>query len=69
MIMEKKPELKPCPFCGQIPDANDEDSIYPVTLDRKVYRAGCIESAGGCGAEVLGCSREDAIEKWNARHE
>ena len=59
--------VKPCPFCGQIIDEEDVDFCYPYTFDRDVWRAGCIESAGGCGAEVLGHSAEDAINKWNTR--
>lgn len=60
----------PCPFCGMTPDSTDADFCYP-TLTRKdgtsIYRAGCIESAGGCGAEVLGDSPNDAIWRWNTR--
>jgi len=60
-----------CPFCGQKPDLGDGDSVYPVTrMDeqgRQVWRAGCVEQAGGCGAEVLGPSLEAAIARWNLR--
>lgn len=62
--------ILPCPFCGQVPDPNDGDFCYPSIMRRdgtQIYRAGCIELAGGCGAEVLGDSAEEAIERWNTR--
>lgn len=68
LLVEK---ILPCPFCGQIPDEEDEDFCYPITrADAKVviYRAGCVEAAGGCGAEVLGHSAEEAIQRWNTRY-
>jgi hypothetical protein len=33
------------------------------------FKVICNESYGGCGAEIRGDSREEAIEKWNARYE
>ncbi len=59
--------ILPCPFCGQVPDTSDGDFCYPIIRDNRFYRAGCIESHGGCGAEVIGESPERAIEKWNTR--
>jgi hypothetical protein len=63
--------LLPCPFCGQIPDRDDPDCVYPVTrpdtYGNQVYRAGCVESAGGCGAEVTGWTKDEAIQRWNTR--
>jgi len=63
--------LLDCPFCGQTPNPEDPDCIYPVTrLDkdgRQVWRAGCIECAGGCGAELTGWSAEEAVAAWNRR--
>lgn len=65
-------EILPCPFCGQVPDPNDEDFCYPINITRKnqpaIYRAGCIEAAGGCGAEILGDSVDHAITRWNTRY-
>lgn len=60
-------QIKPCPFCGQIPDVTDPDFCYPLNQKHKVWQAGCIESAGGCGAFILGSSAEEAINKWNTR--
>ena len=64
--------MLPCPFCGHVPDVTDPDSVYPVNRYRdegQIFRAGCEEAAGGCGAEVLGFSPEDAIKRWNTRIE
>jgi len=33
----------------------------------KCWLVHCPEHAGGCGAEITGDSREEAIEKWNRR--
>ena len=64
-------ELLPCPFCGQKLDVNDIEVLHPLTRpdhDGKVlYRAGCVECYGGCGAEVTGWSSAEAIQRWNAR--
>jgi hypothetical protein len=70
-------ELKPCPFCGFIPDVQDDDCIYPVRnyiidpnssdLTDRVWTLVCYVSGGGCDASVLGDFREDVIRKWNTR--
>ena len=56
--MNNSDTTKPCPFCGQLPDVTDEDFFYPLFRSESefhvLWRAGCIESAGGCGAEVTG---------------
>lgn len=31
------------------------------------YSLHCVETAGGCGAEISGNSKQEAIEKWNRR--
>jgi len=63
--------LMECPFCGQVPDPTDADCIYPVTRvnseGKQVWRAGCIEVAGGCGAELIGWSAKEAVDLWNTR--
>lgn len=61
--------ILPCPFCGKTPNTEDCDFVYPVNRKGTLHRAGCIELAGGCGAEVLGSSKKDAICKWNTRAE
>lgn len=60
-------ELKPCPFCGFHPSVTDDDCIYPVTMDRKVWSLHCYETGGGCSAAVLGGSPEECIALWNTR--
>lgn len=60
-----------CPFCGLQLSTNNPDFCYPVTRisvnGKQVWRAGCIESDGGCGAEVTGWSAEEAIKLWDKR--
>jgi len=44
---------------------NDHDTLYP---DRNMFWGMyCVETTGGCGAEVHGDSAEEAILKWNRR--
>lgn len=31
------------------------------------YTMHCVETAGGCGAEVSGNTKQEAIDKWNRR--
>ena len=38
-----------------------------VPKEQWCYAAGCSELSGGCGAEMPGDSRQEAIDKWNAR--
>lgn len=63
--MSEQPELRPCPFCGKQP------GWFPIEPD---YEHGsayahvcCVELDGGCGAEMLMTSNEEAIAKWNRR--
>ncbi len=71
--------LPPCPFCGFIPDVEDEDCIYPASRDfieviensnkpfYTLYSINCYESGGGCSASILGSSKDDVIQKWKMR--
>lgn len=55
-------ELKLCPFCGEKARIVQTD---PLNKDDKlffVYRVLC-----KCGANILKCSEEEAIEAWNRR--
>lgn len=58
---------KHCPFCGLLLDYDDDDCIYPINRERTIYNLVCYEIGGGCGASVLGTSREDAIRRWETR--
>lgn len=35
--------------------------------DRARYGMHCKESSGGCGAEITGLTKDDAIDRWNRR--
>jgi len=67
--------LLPCPFCGHDLNTQDiMDTIYPSFLhidedgvEHYIYNIVCQESAGGCGAIILGNSVEDCVTKWNTR--
>ncbi len=41
----------------------------PRGVHGTVWVLGCLDHEGGCGAEVTGDSREDAIAAWNRRPE
>lgn len=38
-----------------------------VPRDQWCYVLHCSTTAGGCGVEITGDSRQEAIDKWNAR--
>ena len=42
-------------------------SAREVPKDQWCYKVVCQEHYGGCGAEVHGDSKEEALEKWNRR--
>jgi hypothetical protein len=64
----KRKDAKQCPFCGFVPDIFDPDFCYPQNSEKTLYTAGCIESEGGCSANVLGRSEYEAIDNWNKRY-
>ena len=56
----KETELKPCPFCGEIP------KLHRSNFSEK-YRVRC---ENGCGAETAPFGvKEKAILAWNRRAE
>lgn len=59
------PFMKPCPFCGFQVDVDDEDSVYPVNLEKTLWQAGHYV----CGVSILGDTAEEAIINWNTRSE
>lgn len=42
-------------------------SAREVPKEQWCYKVVCQEHYGGCGAEVHGDSKEEALEKWNRR--
>ena len=42
-------------------------SAREVVREQWCWSMHCPESSGGCGAEMSGNSREDALNKWNTR--
>jgi hypothetical protein len=61
--------VQPCPFCGYRPCYEDPDFCYPSHPTLNIYRAHCVECAGGCCATAMGDSVASAIEAWNRRPE
>ena len=80
--------LLKCPFCGKVPEEDDEDVCYPngigwydhptvggiaycdkkhVPPEQWCYSVNCVVHHGGCGAEMHGDSKQEAMEKWNRR--
>jgi hypothetical protein len=64
-------KIKPCPFCGYVfTDMDEPEFCYPDGRPlggAQLWKAGCIELAGGCTATVYGYSEQNAIEIWNRR--
>lgn len=42
-------------------------SSEEVPPEQRCWGMHCPESAGGCGAEITGHTRQEAIDKWNRR--
>lgn len=82
-------ELLPCPFCGRIPDIEDDETLHKsgtfwretefegirsyhrykdrLPTDNACWVISCPVVSGGCGVEINGDSREEAILAWNRR--
>ena len=70
VVSDEDKSVKECPFCGFRPEITDADFCYPLGRPVKgvqLWQAGCVESAGGCTAVVIGVSKEEAIDLWNRR--
>jgi len=42
-------------------------ALRDVPPEQWCYSVHCVSTSGGCGAEISGDSRDQAIEKWNRR--
>lgn len=42
-------------------------SFREVPKEQWCYSVHCVTTAGGCGAEMSGDTRQEAIDKWNSR--
>jgi hypothetical protein len=42
-------------------------SAFVVPPEQRCYSMFCVETAGGCGAEVSADSKQECIDKWNRR--
>ena len=60
--------LLACPFCGNVPDIEDADCIYPVDRERTVWNLVCFAAGGGCDASILADSYDACITLWNTRY-
>lgn len=58
---QKQPELKPCPFCGKIPQLIDAGTYYYVNCFNELCKI------SPCTQEHA--TPEDAINEWNSRPE
>ena len=57
--LQRKPKLKPCPFCGGTPVMTDN-------VDLKVLHTYCVKCS--CGARFASATSERvAVEQWNRR--
>lgn len=52
-------ELKPCPFCGEVPDPSRDETVFEAD-DIGGWLAGCC-------AQTWGNTRAEAITAWNTR--
>lgn len=58
-------ELKPCPFCGEIPRITHSSSGYtPINIE-----CGTVYCFLHSGSALAYNTEEEAIEEWNTRKE
>lgn len=72
LFKDPREELLPCPFCGFKPDLEHDDCLYQQLSHKNdgritQYSLNCYDSAGGCGAQVLGETEAAVIARWNNR--
>ncbi|ASV44334.1 hypothetical protein PBI_SCTP2_319 [Salicola phage SCTP-2] len=57
--------IKPCINCGKH-DFEMIDTLYPENRERTRWVCGCMAHNCGCGRQVYGQSKEEAIQRWNS---
>lgn len=66
--MEKKTELKPCPFCGAEAIINTiEPHTHKLAAFMPDYEGGTFIECNGCTCAVSGKTDREAVEAWNRR--
>lgn len=65
---ESRTKARRCPFCGHEPYIEEEGFLVPETRDHQIWSANCCDQHGGCGAQILGVSRDDVLSKWEGRY-
>jgi Lar family restriction alleviation protein len=58
-----KDELKPCPFCGELPAIHAQETTFSVTGEIWSILCNCEQ------AKATGRTKERLIERWNIRHD
>ncbi len=66
--MSKGPEIKPCPFCGEKPEAKNWNTMngYYEPIGRSVQ---CLSKLCKINPEVYKKTQQEAIKAWNTRYE
>ena len=65
--MTDKPELKPCPFCGNLPGSCVD--LFRVGEGVPAYSVGCVGAECPVRPSCYGETREHAALRWNTRTE
>lgn len=58
-------ELKPCPFCGGVPTVKQAGATRYWWVGCEIHLE---PESKGCGISHSSYNKQDAIEKWNTRH-
>lgn len=58
----------PCPFCGRRHGLYDRGFLAPSVLSPDHWAITCVRDiAGGCGAQLVRKTRDEALLAWNSR--
>ena len=61
-MSNRKPKLKPCPFCGELPSG-------PLALGNRLFRVMCCNALCAAAPFVTRDSRRGATGQWNTRRQ